>query len=143
MASQLKVDTLTGVTTAGSIVVTGEGNSTTTNLQQGLAKGWSNFDQRTSLSVTDSFNISGQTDVATGNIAITMANNMSDGDYVVSGTTQYVDDTENDLIAIIGLRRSTPKTSSGYETMVCNVLWQASAGTDIDSIMTVVHGDLA
>ena len=38
MASQLKVDTLTGVTTAGSIVVTGEGNSTTTNLQQGLAK---------------------------------------------------------------------------------------------------------
>ena len=40
MASQLKVDTLTGVTTAGSIVVTGEGNSTTTNLQQGLAKAW-------------------------------------------------------------------------------------------------------
>ena len=40
MASQLKVDTLTGVTTAGSIVVTGEGNSTTTNLQQGLAKCW-------------------------------------------------------------------------------------------------------
>ena len=42
MASQLKVDTLTGVTTAGSIVVTGEGNSTTTNLQQGLAKGLDN-----------------------------------------------------------------------------------------------------
>jgi hypothetical protein len=38
MASQLKVDTLTGVTTAGSIVVTGEGNSTTTSLQQGLIK---------------------------------------------------------------------------------------------------------
>jgi len=143
MASQLKVDTLTGVTTAGSIVVTGEGNSTTTNLQQGLAKSWSNFDQRTSLSVTDSFNISGQTDVAAGNIAITMANNMSDGGYIVSGTTQYVDDTENDLIAIIGLRRSTPKTSSGYETMVCHTLWQASAGADVDSIMNVVHGDLA
>ena len=44
MASQLKVDTLTGVTTAGSIVVTGEGNSTTTNLQQGLAKAWCHFD---------------------------------------------------------------------------------------------------
>ena len=40
MASILKVDTLTGVTTAGSISVTGEGNSTTTNLQQGLAKAW-------------------------------------------------------------------------------------------------------
>ena len=40
MASELKVDKFTGVTTAGSIVVTGEGNSTTTNLQQGLAKSW-------------------------------------------------------------------------------------------------------
>ena len=43
MASQLKVNTLTGVTTAGSIAVTGEGNSTTTNLQQGLAKAWITF----------------------------------------------------------------------------------------------------
>ena len=43
MASILKVDTLTGVTTAGSISVTGEGNSTTTNLQQGLAKAWVTF----------------------------------------------------------------------------------------------------
>ena len=34
MASELKVDKFTGVTTAGSIDVTGEGNSTTTNLQQ-------------------------------------------------------------------------------------------------------------
>ena len=39
MASTLKINTLTGVTTAGSIAVTGEGNSTTTNLQQGLCKG--------------------------------------------------------------------------------------------------------
>ena len=38
MASILKVDTITGVATAGSIAITGEGNSTTTNLQQGLAK---------------------------------------------------------------------------------------------------------
>tara|TARA_B100000035_G_scaffold236397_1_gene204652 strand:+ start:432 stop:545 length:114 start_codon:yes stop_codon:yes gene_type:complete len=36
MASELKVDKFTGVTTAGSISVTGEGNSTTTNLQQGF-----------------------------------------------------------------------------------------------------------
>ena len=44
MASVLKVDSITGVTTAGSISVTGEGNSTTTNLQQGLAKAWSSLD---------------------------------------------------------------------------------------------------
>ena len=43
MASELKVDKFTGVTTAGSILVTGEGNSTTTNLQQGLGKHWVKF----------------------------------------------------------------------------------------------------
>ena len=42
MASTLKINTLTGVSTAGSIAVTGEGNSTTTNLQQGLGKSWIN-----------------------------------------------------------------------------------------------------
>ena len=44
MASELKVDKFTGVTTAGSILVTGEGNTNTTNLQQGLVKHWVNYD---------------------------------------------------------------------------------------------------
>ena len=58
MASVLKVNTLTGVTTAGSIVVTGEGNSTTTNLQQGLCKSWINFNGTGNNTViTDSFNV--------------------------------------------------------------------------------------
>ena len=42
--STLLLNTLTGKTSAGSIVVTGEGGSTTTNMQQGLAKAWVNFD---------------------------------------------------------------------------------------------------
>ena len=63
MASLLKVDALTGVTTAGSISVTGEGNSTTTNLQQGLAKAWVNFIQG-GPTARDSFNLSSLTDVA-------------------------------------------------------------------------------
>ena len=46
MTSTLKVNTLTGVSTAGSIAVTGEGNSPTTNLQQGLAKGFAAFNQK-------------------------------------------------------------------------------------------------
>ena len=47
MASTLKINTLTGVTTAGSIAVTGEGNSTTTNLQQGLTKYSGVWDSKT------------------------------------------------------------------------------------------------
>ena len=64
MASVLKVNTLTGVTTAGSIAVTGEGNSTTTSLQQGLVKFW--VYGNTAASLQDSFNIASGTDNGTG-----------------------------------------------------------------------------
>ncbi len=55
MASELKVDKFTGVTTAGSIDVTGEGNSTTTNLQQGLCKSWLKMNGSSTVAVEDSF----------------------------------------------------------------------------------------
>ena len=74
MASTLKINTLTGVTTAGSIAVTGEGNSTTTNLQQGLAKAYHHTNSATSLQ--DSFNISGTTDHATGDYEYSFSNSM-------------------------------------------------------------------
>ena len=61
----LKTNTLTGTSTAGSIAVTGEGNSTTTNLQQGLCKAW--FQVESDFSAfSDSFNMSGLTDDGNG-----------------------------------------------------------------------------
>ena len=85
MASQLKVDTITGVTTAGSILVTGEGNSTTTNLQQGLAKLWSNVDQDSSTAIRDSLNTSGITDNATGRHTISFTTSMGNAEYAYGG----------------------------------------------------------
>mgnify|MGYP003654180233 FL=1 len=82
MASTLKINTLTGVTTAGSIAVTGEGNSTTTNLQQGLVKCWVNFDgTATDAAARDSFNVSGMTDNGTGDYTVTINNDMANDDY--------------------------------------------------------------
>ena len=74
MASTLKINTLTGVTTAGSIAVTGEGNSTTTNLQNGLCKAFVLASD--AAVVADSLNISGSTDNATGDYSYTYTNNM-------------------------------------------------------------------
>ena len=76
MASELKVDKFTGVTTAGSISVTGEGNSTTTNLQQGLCKAWSvNFTLLSSSGATeDAFNIASTTDEGTGTASLNFTN---------------------------------------------------------------------
>ena len=77
MASQLKVDTITGVTTAGSIAVTGEGNSTTTNLQQGLAKVWAYRDATTAATILDSFNVSSAVDEGVGDTDYNITNAMS------------------------------------------------------------------
>ena len=79
MASTLKINTLTGVTTAGSIAVTGEGNSTTTNLQQGLVKVWCYWED--SDTVRDSFNSSGLTDNGSGDATYSYTNNMANDDY--------------------------------------------------------------
>jgi len=73
MASELKVNTLTGVSTAGSIAVTGEGNSTTTNLQQGLAKSTIHYDQINNA-IRDSFNVSSNADSAAGLWTYTVTN---------------------------------------------------------------------
>ena len=79
MASELKVNTLTGVSTAGSIAVTAEGNSTTTNLQQGLCKAW--VDGTDAAVLSDSFNISSGTDNGTGDYTYAFSNSLSSVNY--------------------------------------------------------------
>ena len=83
MASELKVNKLTGVTTAGSISVTGEGNSTTTNLQQGLAKVWARVADENG-SYLDSFNTASLTDSAVGKAVVVLTSAMSNANYSVS-----------------------------------------------------------
>ena len=89
MASQLKVDTITGVTTAGSIAVTGEGNSTTTNLQQSLVKVWAKFNG-SSFGELDSFNVSSFTDSGTGNYTVNINNDFSNANHAsIEGSGAY------------------------------------------------------
>ena len=76
MASTLKLNTLTGASTAGSIAVTGEGNSTTTNLQQGLVKTWVSGGGG-SLAIDDSFNVTSVTDSSLGQPTIAITNDFA------------------------------------------------------------------
>ena len=82
----LKTNTLTGTSTAGSIAVTAEGNSTTTNLQQGLCKAWVNYNQSTPATV-DSFSISSVTDSTTGEFKINISSAFSNTGYSSTGMT--------------------------------------------------------
>ena len=70
MMATLKTNTLTGTSTAGSIAVTGEGNSTTTNLQQGLCKACGQTGMVKAQQLEDSFNSKWLTDDGTGTIQL-------------------------------------------------------------------------
>ena len=134
MASELKVDKFTGVTTAGSILVTGEGNSTTTNLQQGLAKCWVNFDGTGTIASRDSFNIASLTDTGTGHYAPNFSNNMSNNDYSATGGISE-SGVGGEATIILG---------DGYTTSSVLIFTRNStSATDYQFVATSIHGDLA
>ena len=132
MASQLKVDTITGVTTAGSIAVTGEGNSTTTNLQQGLAKAFVEGSNAAALS--KSFNISGGTDNGTGDYSYALTNSMDSANYAINVSCHSggLAATNNDS-----------QTASVYKAQTFQ-RGNSTLGSASDQVnYSAIHGDLA
>jgi hypothetical protein len=140
MASQLKVDTITGVTTAGSISVTGEGNSTTTNLQQGLLKAWINLNGIGTISIVDSFNIASISDNGTGDFMVNINNAMANTTWCVIGsTTPHLLNSNN--MGVSFQHESSPLTT----TRCRPVTRRRDNNTDQDTQNTyiTVSGDLA
>ena len=100
--STILVDTVTGKTTAtsvtmptttkigataivsasaGSATIIGEGGTTTTNIQQGLAKAWTTFNGTGTIATTDSHNIASLTDTATGVYRTNFTNDMGNAEH--------------------------------------------------------------
>ena len=116
MASTLKINTLTGVSTAGSIAVTGEGNSTTTNLQQGLAKVWAGT-VSDSASATDSFGVSSIGDTGSGDNRINFTNSFANVGYAaVTGTGNTASSQPDRVIFVSDMEASTFR----MQTMIAN-----------------------
>ena len=68
---------VTGVHTIGNnAVITSEGGAVTSNLVQGLAKEWVNFDGSGTVAIRDSFNVSSIADNGTGTYQIVLATAM-------------------------------------------------------------------
>ena len=137
MASELKVDKFTGVTTAGSILVTGEGNSTTTNLQQGLAKAWGNLNGSGTIAIKDSNNISSITDSGVGQYVFIYTSNMANDDYALSGSAGNIG-----LRDCVLMLPAASKTVSqvGVRTGQSN---NTDTVHDAPDVSTLIHGDLA
>jgi len=131
--STILVNTLTGTSTAGSIAVTGEGNSTTTNLQQGLAKQWTHFDSSGTLTARDSLNVASFTDNGTGNYNVTFSSNYGNNDYAMTSTSRS-------NVTFASTFHGDNQTSF---VRVFNIQHSDQANADSDTVMIATHGDLA
>ena len=80
--NNVNINQLSGIDTAGSITVQGEGTATT-NLQQGLLKAWAQYDQDNDT-LNGTFNVGGTTDVANSEYVLSFTNPMADDNYVAS-----------------------------------------------------------
>ena len=130
-------DTLTGQSVGGSVAVTAEGGSTTTNLQQGLTKAWGNYDYDGTQAFADSFNFSGITDGGTGIAALTYTNNM--------GNANYASITNNVLDTGSYAGTNMLDHDSTISTSVVSTRGQhdVSSLTDIELAGIDIKGDLA
>jgi len=128
MTSQLKVDKLEGRTSAGSILV--KTASVETDLQEGLAKGWSRHEGGTTT-IDSSFNCSSITDTETGIPRHTFTSIFSAEDsYVVMGTAQSRCDD-------VG---TSQYTATFVDMRVTNI---DQSNQDRGNVAIIAHGDLA
>ena len=136
-AGFVATDQIRGNTAANSVTVVAEGGTNTTNLQQGLAKCWVNFNS-TSFGVSDSFNLTGATDNGTGDYTVTIASDMGNVNYSAnatgykpSATFGIVTNNNSSFFAAGSIRVETVEIDGGEDS------------TEFIQLCITFHGDLA
>ena len=133
--STIKTNTLTGTTSAGSIVVTGEGGSTTTNLQQGLNKVW--FTLGVDAVQDDSFNCSSVDDDGSGDYGIHFTNDFNNALY--SSSIGMTVTGLNDRYMV----QSPSKAAGAVEVRLMSTSNGAAGESNITHAEMKICGDLA
>jgi len=140
--NEVKTDKITGKTTAGSIPVQGE-NTNTTNLQQGLAKEWTLFDQAGNIhganTIGDSFNVSSCTDISTGHFDVNLSNSMNSTAYAPVSNHHYTGLEANDQYT----RFSAPSYLRTNAYRIAGQYVNSSTGYEDGYFTTGMNGDLA
>lgn len=128
----LKVANATKLTmnSTGQTTIVGEGGTTTTSLQQGLAKSWITFTSASSFTNHDSLNVATLTDSGAGYGTVTMTN-------VMSSIYHTVHSTSNDNNAHAG---SGSHTTANYQLFSKD---SNHSLADTTSQYGTVFGDLA
>jgi hypothetical protein len=119
--------------------VTSEGGAVTTNIAQGLAKAWVNFNGNGTIAARDSLNVSGLTDRAAGKYTITFSAAMADTNYNCPiGATEG---------GVNSFNRAGGASSDATTFSYLNTWAVDGTGTpvvaDTGFVSTTFHGDLA
>lgn len=106
--SKLKVTTIANVADSESTDVT--------NVINGSAKAWVNFNGTGTVAIRESFNVSSITDNGTGNYTVSFTNAMPDANYAVVGVAQF--STSGGSQSFVAVNAA----SSPYQTTSINVV---------------------
>tara|TARA_Y100001973_G_C5095964_1_gene280017 strand:- start:25 stop:453 length:429 start_codon:yes stop_codon:yes gene_type:complete len=141
--SEIKTNKLTGTSTAGSILVTAEGNSTTTNLQQGLAKSWGSIDQdSTDHPIYDSFNLSSTSDEGTGYTICSYSNAMDNVNYGITVAGQAQDESGGGA-NVYGKSTTVAARTTATGSFCFDNRNPSGGQLDLKYCAYAIHGDLA
>ena len=122
---------------AGTIIVPSDGAAATTEVTQGLAKMWIQFNGTGTIATADSLNASSVTDNATGHYQINIGNDMSNDDFSVANALSRIDGSGS------GQLMALPGTSTGAGLVAMYNQNTSGQNQDTTQVYAVVHGDLA
>jgi len=123
---------------AGSATIIAEGGTVVTNIQQGLAKQWLNWDGATTIA--DSFNTTSATDTASGDTTITIANDMASINFAVSALSKS-NDNGGTRMATMQFPANQTAIAAGTYRMHCQ--YDNTTLRDAEMQTASVLGDLA
>lgn len=131
--STLKVTNIAGLT------------GSSTNVIEGLAKAWGNCNGLGTVSLRDSFNLSGLTDNGAGLYQFNISSSMSDGNFAAQITSKPFDG--GTLVALATLdeyNNTTNPLSTGYVKSKCGQTGTSNTvSNDCSHVMCTAYGDLA
>ena len=136
--SEIRVDKISGKTSANAVTVTGENGSTQTSLQQGLAKAWNNFNGTGTVAIRESFNVSSLTDNATAEQSSNLTNSMSNANYAGGGMSSGIAGT-----AYANLSRSLFYSTTTSVFSTGTTYTSTGASIDIEFSLFAIQGELA
>ena len=139
--SEIKVDTLTGKTTANDITVT-VGATATQSLETGLVKAWINANTGSSPATNDSFNFSSITDNADGDESFNFTNNMANDDFAVGGMAKS-QDSAGTRMAALNFHSASLASAIGTSFYRLNMHYANTTLRHCNLTTTFAIGDLA